>query len=337
MKKLTPQEEKEAARALLADIERLAAGRHLRYMEVCGTHTVAIFRAGLRQILPENIELVSGPGCPVCVTSDAYMDKAIACAKMEDVIVATFGDMLKVPGSRESLSDARAAGADIRVVYSPLDALAASRENPERTVVFLGVGFETTAPTEAAAVLSAKEEGLKNFCVLSAQKLVPPAVKLLLADPDVHVDGFLLPGHACVVTGTRPYAFLADEAHKPGVVAGFTPLAILRAVWRLVRQTAANEARIENEYGSVVREEGNPAARASTRRRRTSGAASASSSARGFACARSSPRSMPTCACPSKSSAWRRRRRAAAARFCAARCARRTARSSRRRACRRTP
>ena len=260
MKKLTSAEEKKAAKALLADIERLAEGRHLRYMEVCGTHTVAIFRAGLRQILPENIELVSGPGCPVCVTSDVYMDKAIAYAKMESVTVATFGDMLKVPGSRESLADARAAGADIRVVYSPLDALTAARENPQKTVVFLGVGFETTAPTEAAAVLSAKDEGLQNFCVLSAQKLVPPAVKLLLDAPDVHVDGFLLPGHACVVTGTRPYGFLADEAHKPGVVAGFTPLAILRAVWRLVRQTADGAARIENEYGSVVREEGNPAA-----------------------------------------------------------------------------
>ena len=262
MKKLTSAEEKKAAKALLADIERLAEGRHLRYMEVCGTHTVAIFRAGLRQILPENIELVSGPGCPVCVTSDVYMDKAIAYAKMESVTVATFGDMLKVPGSRESLADARAAGADIRVVYSPLDALTAARENPQKTVVFLGVGFETTAPTEAAAVLSAKDEGLQNFCVLSAQKLVPPAVKLLLDAPDVHVDGFLLPGHACVVTGTRPYGFLADEAHKPGVVAGFTPLAILRAIWRLVRQTADGDARIENEYGSVVREEGNPAARA---------------------------------------------------------------------------
>ena len=260
MKKLTSAEEKKAAKALLADIERLAEGRHLRYMEVCGTHTVAIFRAGLRQILPENIELVSGPGCPVCVTSDVYMDKAIAYAKMESVTVATFGDMLKVPGSCESLADARAAGADIRVVYSPLDALTAARENPQKTVVFLGVGFETTAPTEAAAVLSAKDEGLQNFCVLSAQKLVPPAVKLLLDAPDVHVDGFLLPGHACVVTGTRPYGFLADEAHKPGVVAGFTPLAILRAVWRLVRQTADGDARIENEYGSVVREEGNPAA-----------------------------------------------------------------------------
>ena len=260
MKKLTSAEEKKAAKALLADIERLAEGRHLRYMEVCGTHTVAIFRAGLRQILPENIELVSGPGCPVCVTSDVYMDKAIAYAKMESVTVATFGDMLKVPGSHESLADARAAGADIRVVYSPLDALTATRENPQKTVVFLGVGFETTAPTEAAAVLSAKDEGLQNFCVLSAQKLVPPAVKLLLDAPDVHVDGFLLPGHACVVTGTRPYGFLADEAHKPGVVAGFTPLAILRAVWRLVRQTADGAARIENEYGSVVREEGNPAA-----------------------------------------------------------------------------
>ena len=260
MKKLTSAEEKKAAKALLADIERLAEGRHLRYMEVCGTHTVAIFRAGLRQILPENIELVSGPGCPVCVTSDVYMDKAIAYAKMESVTVATFGDMLKVPGSRESLADARAAGADIRVVYSPLDALTAARENPQKTVVFLGVGFETTAPTEAAAVLSAQDEGLQNFCVLSAQKLVPPAMKLLLDAPDVHVDGFLLPGHACVVTGTRPYGFLADEAHKPGVVAGFTPLAILRAVWRLVRQTADGDARIENEYGSVVREEGNPAA-----------------------------------------------------------------------------
>ncbi len=260
MKKLTPQEEKEAAKALLADIKRLGAARHLRYMEVCGTHTVAIFRAGLRQLLPENIELVSGPGCPVCVTSDAYIDKAIFYAKMPNVIIYTFGDMLKVAGSCQSLADARGVGADVRICYSPLDALSAARENPQKTVIFLGVGFETTAPTAAAAVVLAKKEGIENFLVLSAQKLVAPAVRFLLDDASVNVDGFLLPGHACVVTGTKPYAFLADEAHLPGVVAGFTPLAILRAVWRLVRQTAASKAYIENEYGSVVRKAGNPAA-----------------------------------------------------------------------------
>ena len=258
MAKLTPREEKEAAQELLADIGRLAAGRRLRYMEVCGTHTVAIFRAGLRQLLPENVELVSGPGCPVCVTSDAYMDKAIAYAKLPDVILATFGDMLKVPGSCGSLADARAAGADIRVVYSARDSLAIARENPEKKVVFLAVGFETTAPTEAAAVLEAEAEGIGNLLFFSAQKLVPPAGELSLADPAVRVDGLLLPGHATVVTGTGVFRFLAGR--KPGVVAGFTPLGILRAVWRLVRQTAEGTARIENEYGSVVRPEGNPTA-----------------------------------------------------------------------------
>ena len=254
-------------RALTAEVtgemHRLLAplGRRIRIMEVCGTHTVAIFRAGLRQILPEEIELVSGPGCPVCVTHDAYIDAAIAYAGQEDVIITTFGDMLKVPGSTSSLAAAQAAGADVRVVYSPLDALAAAAAHPEKKIVFLAVGFVTTAPTEAAAVLAAERQGLTNFFLLSAQKLVPPVMRALLDDPTAQVDGFLLPGHVAVVTGTRLFDFLAEDYHVPGVVGGFRPDEILRALRMLVRQCAAGEARVENAYESVVRPEGNPAAR----------------------------------------------------------------------------
>lgn len=251
-----------------ADMRRLLAprGRRVRIMEVCGTHTVAIFRAGLRQILPEEIELVSGPGCPVCVTHDAYIDAAIAYARQEDVIITTFGDMLKVPGSASSLAEAQTAGADVRVVYSPLDALAVAEAHPDKNVVFLAVGFETTAPTEAAAVLAAEQRGLTNFFLLSAQKLVPPVMRALLDDPAAQVDGFLLPGHVAVVTGTRIFDFLAADYRVPGVVGGFRPAEILRALHMLVRQCAAGEARVENAYGSVVRPEGNPAARAAVAR-----------------------------------------------------------------------
>ena len=251
-----------------ADMRRLLAprGRRVRIMEVCGTHTVAIFRAGLRQILPEEIELVSGPGCPVCVTHDAYIDAAIAYARQEDVIITTFGDMLKVPGSTSSLAEAQTAGADVRVVYSPLDALAVAEARPDKNVVFLAVGFETTAPTEAAAVLAAEQRGLTNFFLLSAQKLVPPVMRALLDDPAAQVDGFLLPGHVAVVTGTRIFDFLAADYRVPGVVGGFRPAEILRALHMLVRQCAAGEARVENAYGSVVRPEGNPAARAAVDR-----------------------------------------------------------------------
>ena len=174
----------------VADMRRLLARRTrpVRIMEVCGTHTVAIFRAGLRQVLPAEIELVSGPGCPVCVTADDYIDAAIAYAEMDDVIITTFGDMLKVPGSTSSLAAAQAAGADVRIVYSPLDALTVAAEHPEKQVVFLAVGFETTAPTEAAAVCTAKERGLSNFSLLSAQKLVPPVMRALLDGGETHVD-----------------------------------------------------------------------------------------------------------------------------------------------------
>lgn len=254
--------EKELSARLLGEIRQLTAGREktLRLMEVCGTHTVSIFRAGLRQLLPAEVELVSGPGCPVCVTPDGYMDEAIAYAGMEDVIVATFGDMLKVPGSSSSLAEAMARGGDVRIVYSPLDALAIAKEHPEKKVVFLAVGFETTAPTAAAAVLMAERENVGNFFLLPAQKLVPPAIRALLADEDARIDGFLLPGHVAVVTGSDNFSFLAEEYHLPGVVAGFSPTELLRGIYRLVRQAAAGEARIENEYRSVVRPEGNPAA-----------------------------------------------------------------------------
>ena len=255
--------QRELAAQLIAGTEKLIAplGRPVRFMEVCGTHTVSIFRAGLRQLLPDTVELVSGPGFPVCVTPDRYMDQAIAYAGEPDVILTTFGDMLKVPGSVSSLNEARAAGADVRVVYSPLDSLPIAADNPDKKVIFLAVGFETTAPTAAATVLAVEQQGLKNFYVLSAQKLVPPALRLLLADNEARVDGFILPGHVAVVTGADAFSFLPREYHMPGVVTGFEPLEILRSIYRLAQQTAAGEARVENEYGSVVRAEGNPAAR----------------------------------------------------------------------------
>lgn len=263
---LSRAQQRQVAGELVAEIGRLAekCGRRLRFMEVCGTHTVSIFRAGIRQMLPEQVELVSGPGCPVCVTPDEYMDKAIAYARREDVIITTFGDMLKVPGTESSLSEAKAAGADIRIVYSPLDSLQVAKENPEKKVIFLAVGFETTAPTAAATVLAAEQAGLKNLYMLSAQKLVPPALRLLIDDPEVLVDGFILPGHVSVVTGTEVFRFLETEYHIPGVVTGFEPLQILRSLYRLTKQVAEGVAKIENEYGSVVKPEGNPTSLAVT-------------------------------------------------------------------------
>lgn len=259
--------QKELARELVSEIGRLSrkavekrGGQPLRFMEVCGTHTVSIFRGGIRQLLPDTVELVSGPGCPVCVTHDDYMDKAIAYSQRDDVIIATFGDMLKVPGSKSSLSQEKAKGADIRIVYSPMDSLQIAKDNPEKKVIFLAVGFETTIPTAAATVLAAKQQGLTNIYMLSAHKLVPPVMRVLLNNADTKVDGFILPGHVCVVTGTEAFEFLARDYHKPGVVTGFEPLEILRSLYRLSLQAASGEAKIENEYSSVVRREGNPQA-----------------------------------------------------------------------------
>lgn len=242
---------------LIKKITQLAAGKgKLRFMEVCGTHTVAIFRAGIRQILPDNVELVSGPGCPVCVTCDDYIDKAIAYAQ-RGFIVATFGDMLKVPGSRSSLATAVADGADVRIVYSPLDAIKLAQENPRRRVIFLAVGFETTAPTAAATVLAAKAQGVKNLFMLSAQKLVPPALRALLNDSAVKVDGFLLPGHVAVVIGAKAFNFLEEEFRIPSAISGFEATEILTALVSLLEQIDAGKAEVANDYRAVVKAEGN--------------------------------------------------------------------------------
>ena len=247
--------------SLVKKISQLAEGKgKLRFMEVCGTHTVSIFRSGIRQILPENVELVSGPGCPVCVTNDDYIDKAIAYSKQKNFIVATFGDMLKVPGSRSSLSNASAEGAEIKIVYSPLDCIKLAQENPSKKVIFLAVGFETTAPTAAATVLAAKAQGVKNLFMLSAQKLVPPALKFLLNDSAVKVDGFLLPGHVAVVIGANAFNFLATDFKIPSAVAGFEADEILTALVSLLEQIDSNRAEVSNNYRTVVKPEGNVSA-----------------------------------------------------------------------------
>ena len=242
-------------------IAKLAAGNEkLRLMEVCGTHTVAIFRSGIRQILPPNIELVSGPGCPVCVTNDDYIDKAIEYSR-RGFIVTTFGDMLKVPGTRTSLAAVAAEGSDVRIVYSPLDCIKLARENPTRKIIFLAVGFETTAPTQAATVMAAKAQGIKNLFMLSAQKLVPPALKFLLNDAAVKVDGFILPGHVAVVIGADAFNFLAEEFHVAGAVSGFEAEEILTAIESLLEQIDGGKAEVTNNYRSVVKAEGNVAAK----------------------------------------------------------------------------
>ena len=245
---------------LVKKISRLADGKKsLRFMEVCGTHTVAIFRSGIRQILPDNVELVSGPGCPVCVTNDDYIDKAIAYAR-KNFVIATFGDMLKVPGSRSSLAEVQAEGADVRIVYSPLDCIQIALDNPNKKIIFLAVGFETTAPTAAATVLAAKARGVKNLFMLSAQKLVPPALRMLLADSQVKVDGFLLPGHVAVVIGAKAFNFLADEFKIPSAVGGFEADEILTALVSLLEQIDGGHVEVANDYRAVVKAEGNIAA-----------------------------------------------------------------------------
>ncbi|MBN2494514.1 MAG: hydrogenase formation protein HypD [Deltaproteobacteria bacterium] len=246
----------DAASALARAIRDLAEGLGtVRLMEVCGTHTVAIRRSGLPSLLPESIELLSGPGCPVCVTPDEDIDRAIAMAGLDGVCLCTFGDMLRVPGSSGSLERARASGADVRVVYSPLDAVALARRSPERQVIFAGVGFETTAPTVAAAVRSAA--GLTNFSVLAAHKLVPPALEALVAREDFSVHGFLMPGHVSTIIGSDAYSPVARQHGVPCVVAGFEPGDILLAIWMLLRQMRDGRAEVEVEYRSAVRPEGN--------------------------------------------------------------------------------
>ena len=260
MKYLDEFRDADLAARLARAIRSLTAGRRLRLMEVCGTHTVAIFRSGLRELLADSVDLLSGPGCPVCVTAQRDVDFAIGLASLPDVVLATFGDMVKVPGTRASLQQARAAGADVRVVYSAVDALRLAAEQPRRKVVFLGVGFETTAPTVAASLLEARRRGLDNYFVYSVHKLVPPALRALLDSGEVQLDGLILPGHVSTVIGLEPYRFLAEEYGLPGGIAGFEPLDILETVVRLAEMARGGEPSVAIQYRRAVRPEGNPVA-----------------------------------------------------------------------------
>jgi hydrogenase expression/formation protein HypD len=246
---------------LLEEISREAAPLgEITLMEVCGTHTVSIFRHGIRGLLPPQIRLLSGPGCPVCVTPVRYLDTAIAYGRMPSVILATFGDMMRVPGSRSTLEREKAAGRDVRVVYSAMDALELAVRNREATVVFLGVGFETTAPTIAASIMEARRRGVSNFTVLSGHKLVPPAMEALVKGGGPALDGFICPPHVSAVIGTGPYEPLARDHHVPCVITGFEPLDILEGILMLVRQIRRAEHRVEIQYRRVVTPAGNPAA-----------------------------------------------------------------------------
>ncbi|MCA8968128.1 MAG: hydrogenase formation protein HypD [Planctomycetes bacterium] len=241
---------------LMIEAERLDAP--VTFMEVCGTHTHAISAAGLRNRLPNNVRLISGPGCPVCVTPVEYLDHALALAELPDVTIATFGDLVRVPASRRrTLGLASANGASVHVVYSPRDALDYARVNPDRRVVFLAVGFETTTPAIAATVLEAERDGISNFLVLAGGKRIEPALRALLADEVVHVDGFVLPGHVSVVLGSHAYGFLADECRVHAVVTGFSPVELLLGLLALVRQCLRGESVIENVYSRAVTACGN--------------------------------------------------------------------------------
>jgi len=231
--------------------------RKIRLMEVCGTHTVSIFRSGIRSLLPDTISLLSGPGCPVCVTDQREIDAFIALARLEDVILATFGDLMRVPGTLSSLQKEKAEGCDVRVVYSTMDAVELAQKNPQKQVIFLGVGFETTAPTIAAAIQTAKKMGLDNFSVFSAHKIVPPALNALMSMDNVRVDGFILPGHVSVIIGKNAYQPFFDQFNIPCTITGFEPADILQAIHHLVSQIETESPRLANDYGRAVTDQGN--------------------------------------------------------------------------------
>lgn len=256
----------EKARILVTEIEALAGKLHalwerpVRIMEVCGGHTHSIFRYGIENLLPETIELIHGPGCPVCVLPMGRVDDCVQIAERPEVIFTTFGDAMRVPGSKKSLLEAKASGADVRMVYSPMDALSLARKNPDREVVFFGLGFETTMPSTALTILQAEEEGITNFTLLCNHITIIPTVKAVLDSPDMQLDGFLGPGHVSMVIGNAPYSFIAEHYGKPVVVAGFEPLDILQSLWMVLKQLEAGVAKIENQYSRIVPEGGNDVA-----------------------------------------------------------------------------
>lgn len=256
----------ELGRELVGAIEDLApkaleaCGSNINLMEVCGTHTVALARAGIRSVLPEGIRLLSGPGCPVCVTANHDIDTIIALSRVDAVIMTTFGDMMRVPGSTSSLNEEKAEGRDIRVVYSPLDALTVAKENPDSQVIFTGVGFETTAPLIASSMKRAQASGLDNFSVYSAHKTVPNTLDVLVNDPEVKIDALILPGHVSTVIGKAPYGFLASKYGIPGCIMGFEPNDLLAGIAILLRMLAENDPHIVNAYKRGVCDDGNTSA-----------------------------------------------------------------------------
>ena len=251
----------ELARALASELaEAMPSNRRLALMEVCGGHTHAIYKHGIDELLPDGLELVHGPGCPVCVIPVGRVDDAVSLALEPNVIFTTFGDMMRVPGSKGSLLDARSRGADVRMVYSPLDALELARANPEHELIFFAIGFETTAPSTAVTLLQAQAQGIANFSVFCNHVTIGRPLKAILDAPELRLDGLIAPGHVSAVIGSHPYDFIAAEYGRPVVVAGFEPLDILQSILMLVRQLAAGRAEVENQYTRVVRKDGNPRA-----------------------------------------------------------------------------
>ncbi|HEX9022804.1 MAG TPA: hydrogenase formation protein HypD [Geobacteraceae bacterium] len=240
-------------------IKKLTAGRgkSMTFMEVCGTHTMAIYQYGIRSLLPAEVRLISGPGCPVCVTPNGYIDRAIAMCRLPGTIITTFGDMVRVPGSSSSLMEERARGADVRIVYSPLDAVALAEKNPDKRVVFLGVGFETTAPAIAGSILTAAARGVGNYLVLAAHKTIPFPMEVLSSDPELSIDGYICPAHVSAIIGAEAYRTLAEKRGVPCVVTGFEPADVMQGVEMLVRQVTEGRSCVEIQYGRVVKAGGN--------------------------------------------------------------------------------
>jgi hydrogenase expression/formation protein HypD len=272
MKYVDEFRDREKAQILVREIKALTGGleispnRPIQIMEVCGGHTHSIFRYGIEGMLPKSVELVHGPGCPVCVLPMGRVDDCVAIAERPEVIFTTFGDAMRVPGSRKSLLQAKADGADVRMVYSPMDALALARKNPQRQVVFFGIGFETTMPSTALTVLQAEREAIENFSVFCNHITIVPTIKAILDSPDLHLDGFLGPGHVSMVIGTAPYEFIARYYKRPMVIAGFEPLDVLQSIWMVLKQIKEGRCEIENQYARIVPDAGNtPALRAVAR------------------------------------------------------------------------
>lgn len=262
MKYVDEFREPRKADALLRAIEQLCQQleKPIKIMEVCGGHTHSIFKYGIEDILPEPIELIHGPGCPVCVMPKGRLDDAISISRNDNVIFTTFGDAMRVPGSTISLLQAKAQGADIRMVYSPLDSLQIAKENPDQEVVFFALGFETTAPSTALTILQAESEKIHNFSMFCNHVLVIPALEALLENPDLQLDGFIGPGHVSMVIGTEPYQFISQQYQKPIVISGFEPLDIIQSVWMLLQQIVEKRCEVENQYDRLVEETGNSVA-----------------------------------------------------------------------------